>query len=183
MVVDVPVVDHLITIKRSVLQVVLTTIEPRSHGTGSYDAYEYVVHSHQYITDDIPAARFSYELSPIQVQPVSTASVSTPAHESVSSVDGASRKDDTALTEHMLQSRGISSACCLGTPADLSLLKPQQCGGVLQIVVTEQRKAFYHFITTLCAIVGGVFTVAGIVDGLLHQTVNLSKKLELGKQT
>ena len=50
------------------LQVVLTTIEPRSHGTGSYDAYEYVVHSHQYITDDIPAARFSYELSPIQVR-------------------------------------------------------------------------------------------------------------------
>ena len=50
-------------------------------------------------------------------------------------------------------------------------------------MVTEQRKAFYHFITTLCAIVGGVFTVAGIVDGLLHQTVNLSKKLELGKQT
>ena len=47
---------------------VLTTIEPRSHGTGSYDAYEYVVHSHQYITDDIPAARFSYELSPIQVR-------------------------------------------------------------------------------------------------------------------
>ena len=47
---------------------VLTTIEPRSHSTGSYDAYEYVVHSHQYITDDIPAARFSYELSPIQVR-------------------------------------------------------------------------------------------------------------------
>ena len=50
------------------LQVVLTTIEPRSHGTGTYDAYEYVVHSHQYITDEIPAARFSYELSPIQVR-------------------------------------------------------------------------------------------------------------------
>ena len=49
--------------------------------------------------------------------------------------------------------------------------------GVVQIVVTEQRKAFYHFITTLCAIVGGVFTVAGIVDGLLHQSVNLAKKV------
>ena len=58
------------THKRTVLQVVLTTIEPRSHGTGTYDAYEYVVHSHQYITDDIPAARFSYELSPIQVRSV-----------------------------------------------------------------------------------------------------------------
>lgn len=52
----------------------------------------------------------------------------------------------------------------------------------LQILVTEKRKAFYHFITTLCAIVGGVFTVAGIVDGLLHQSVKLAKKIDLGKQ-
>ena len=49
-------------------QVVLTTIEPHASSSGSYDAYEYVVHSHQYITDDIPAARFSYELSPIQAR-------------------------------------------------------------------------------------------------------------------
>lgn len=47
---------------------VLTTIEPHSSNTGSYDAYEYVVHSHQYTTDEIPAARFSYELSPIQAR-------------------------------------------------------------------------------------------------------------------
>lgn len=52
----------------------------------------------------------------------------------------------------------------------------------MQIMVTEKRKAFYHFITTLCAIVGGVFTVAGIVDGLLHQSVKLAKKIDLGKQ-
>lgn len=97
-------------------QVVLTTIEPHTSSTGAFDAYEYVVHSHQYITDEIPAARFSYELSPIQ------------------------------------------------------------------ILVTEKRKAFYHFITTLCAIVGGVYTVAGIVDGLLHQSVQLAKKIDLGKQ-
>lgn len=48
--------------------------------------------------------------------------------------------------------------------------------------MTEKRKAFYHFITTLCAIVGGVYTVAGIVDGLLHQSVQLAKKIDLGKQ-
>lgn len=53
---------------------------------------------------------------------------------------------------------------------------------LVQILVTEKRKAFYHFITTLCAIVGGVFTVAGIVDGLLHQSVQLAKKIDLGKQ-
>ena len=45
----------------------MTTIDPKKHSVGSYDAYEYTVHSHQYTTEDIPAARFSYELSPIQV--------------------------------------------------------------------------------------------------------------------
>lgn len=98
-------------------QVVLTTIDPKNRGVGAYDAYEYTVHSHQYSTDDIPASRFSYELSPIQ------------------------------------------------------------------IVVTEKPKAWYHFITTLCAIVGGVFVVAGIVDGLLHTGAALvRKKVDLGKQ-
>ena len=45
----------------------MTTIDPKKHSVGTYDAYEYTVHSHQYTTEDIPAARFSYELSPIQV--------------------------------------------------------------------------------------------------------------------
>lgn len=49
------------------LQVVMTTIDPKKRSIGTYDAYEYTVHSHQYTTEDIPAARFSYELSPIQV--------------------------------------------------------------------------------------------------------------------
>ena len=53
----------------------------------------------------------------------------------------------------------------------------------IQIVVRQSRKAFYHFMTTLCAIIGGVFTVAGILDGLFHNTVKLAKKVELGKQT
>lgn len=45
----------------------MTTIDPKKRSVGSYDAYEYTVHSHLYTTEDIPAARFSYELSPIQV--------------------------------------------------------------------------------------------------------------------
>lgn len=54
---------------------------------------------------------------------------------------------------------------------------------IVQIVVTEKPKAWYHFITTLCAIVGGVFVVAGIVDGLLHTGAALvRKKVDLGKQ-
>lgn len=53
----------------------------------------------------------------------------------------------------------------------------------VQIVVTEQRKKLYHFVTTTCAIVGGVFTVAGIVDALLHQSLRIAKKMEIGKHS
>ena len=32
----------------------------------------------------------------------------------------------------------------------------------------EERKGFGQFLTSLCAIVGGVFTVMGMVDSSLH---------------
>ena len=35
--------------------------------------------------------------------------------------------------------------------------------------VTESRKTYSSFLTGLCAIVGGVFTVAGMVDSALHR--------------
>jgi hypothetical protein len=48
----------------------------------------------------------------------------------------------------------------------------------------ERRKSFTHFLTGVCAIVGGVFTVAGIVDSLVYHSLrSLQKKVELGKQT
>jgi len=54
---------------------------------------------------------------------------------------------------------------------------------ILPIVVqfSEKKQAFYHFITQLCAIVGGVFTVAGIVASITDKGINLVKKQELGK--
>lgn len=52
----------------------------------------------------------------------------------------------------------------------------------VQILVKEQARAWYHFLTTTCAIIGGVFTVAGILDAILYSTFKLAKKLELGKQ-
>ncbi|XP_038897891.1 protein disulfide-isomerase 5-4-like [Benincasa hispida] len=51
----------------------------------------------------------------------------------------------------------------------------------MQVVITENQKSFSHFITNVCAIIGGVFTVAGILDALLHNTIRLVKKVELGK--
>lgn len=99
------------------LQVVLTTIMPlKRPRDNKFDAYEYTAQSHTFSGEGIPAAKFSYTMSPIQ------------------------------------------------------------------IIVTEQKKAFYHFVTTTCAIIGGVFTVAGILDGLLYRGVSLAKKVELGKQ-
>lgn len=51
----------------------------------------------------------------------------------------------------------------------------------MQVVITEDSKSFSHFITNVCAIIGGVFTVAGILDAILHNTMRLMKKVEIGK--
>ena len=52
----------------------------------------------------------------------------------------------------------------------------------MQIYVTEERQKFYHFITTLMAIVGGVYSVMGIADGFVHNGVAMLRKQNLGKQ-
>jgi len=52
----------------------------------------------------------------------------------------------------------------------------------IQIVVREEPREIYKFVTSLCAIIGGVFTVAGILDSLVYQGVKIAKKIELGKQ-
>ncbi|GMH43496.1 hypothetical protein BSKO_11418 [Bryopsis sp. KO-2023] len=97
-------------------QVVLTSVEAGAGHALNYDAYEYTVHSHTYSSDSIPAAKFTYQLSPIQ------------------------------------------------------------------LVVRETPRELYKFVTSLCAIVGGVFTVAGIFDSIVYQGVKFAKKIELGKQ-
>ncbi|XP_017257453.2 protein disulfide isomerase-like 5-4 [Daucus carota subsp. sativus] len=51
----------------------------------------------------------------------------------------------------------------------------------MQVRIEEVKKSFPHFLTNLCAIIGGVFTVAGILDSILHNTIRLIKKVELGK--
>ncbi len=50
------------------------------------------------------------------------------------------------------------------------------------VQMTEHRRSLTHFLTGVCAIVGGVFTVAGMLDGMLyHSTRALKKKIDLGK--
>ena len=38
----------------------------------------------------------------------------------------------------------------------------------IMVTFREERPAFSYFLTSLCAIVGGVFTVAGIVDSCIY---------------
>ncbi|XP_060075500.1 endoplasmic reticulum-Golgi intermediate compartment protein 1-like [Ylistrum balloti] len=47
----------------------------------------------------------------------------------------------------------------------------------------ERRKPFYTFLTTICAIVGGTFTVAGILDSCIFTASEIIRKLEIGKQS
>lgn len=51
----------------------------------------------------------------------------------------------------------------------------------MQVLITENPKSFSHFLTNVCAIIGGIFTVAGILDSILHNTMRMMKKVELGK--
>eukprot|EP00798_Chlamydomonas_sp_ICE-L_P025639 gene25639-11297_t len=53
----------------------------------------------------------------------------------------------------------------------------------IKVSVSEQKTSFMHFITSVCAIVGGVFTVSGLVDAFVYQSERLiRKKMEMGKQ-
>lgn len=51
----------------------------------------------------------------------------------------------------------------------------------LNVHLTEKRRSAADFLTGLCAIIGGVFTVIGLVDSVLFHGGKLLKKLELGK--
>ena len=46
----------------------------------------------------------------------------------------------------------------------------------------EKEKSLGHFLSGLCAIIGGVFTVAGIIDKLVYTSAKiLQQKTDLGK--
>lgn len=47
---------------------------------------------------------------------------------------------------------------------------------------TEKRESTSHFLVQICAVIGGVFTVAGLLDAVLHKSiVVLAKKAQIGK--
>ncbi|CAG2159368.1 unnamed protein product [Oppiella nova] len=54
--------------------------------------------------------------------------------------------------------------------------------GPVMVKYSEINKSFMHFLTSVCAIVGGIFTVSAIIDSLLYHSIRaIQKKIELGK--
>ncbi|ELW48018.1 Endoplasmic reticulum-Golgi intermediate compartment protein 1 [Tupaia chinensis] len=51
----------------------------------------------------------------------------------------------------------------------------------ITVKYTERRQPLYRFITTICAIIGGTFTVAGILDSCIFTASEAWKKVQLGK--
>ncbi|XP_055943297.1 endoplasmic reticulum-Golgi intermediate compartment protein 3-like [Argiope bruennichi] len=51
----------------------------------------------------------------------------------------------------------------------------------LMIKYGEKQKSFFHFLTSVCAIVGGVFTVAGMIDSAIYHSSRVIQKIEIGK--
>ncbi|KAK3755752.1 hypothetical protein QZH41_019988 [Actinostola sp. cb2023] len=52
----------------------------------------------------------------------------------------------------------------------------------MMVQYTESRRSFMHFLTGVCAIIGGIFTVAGLVDSMIyHSSRAIQKKIDLGK--
>jgi endoplasmic reticulum-Golgi intermediate compartment protein 3 len=50
------------------------------------------------------------------------------------------------------------------------------------VILKEEHKPFAHLLTDICAIVGGIFTVAGMIDGAIWNAEKVfKKKMELGK--
>lgn len=54
----------------------------------------------------------------------------------------------------------------------------------LLIQYTETRRSFLRFMTGVCAIIGGVYTVAGLIDCMIYRSTKMiKKKIDVGKAT
>ena len=52
----------------------------------------------------------------------------------------------------------------------------------IKVHVAEKHQSFLHFLTSVCAIIGGVFTVSGLVDAVVyHGSRAVRQKMQLGK--
>ena len=47
--------------------------------------------------------------------------------------------------------------------------------------ITQNHKNLVEFLISICAIIGGVYTIAGIVDSMIHKSVSIVFKSRIGK--
>ena len=124
-------------------------------------------------------------------------------HGSFNPLKGTRRLDDSSLQSHEYHIRIVPS---IYEELDGSELRPYQysyahkkyislgfTGHVIPAIwfkydinpisvkYKKHRRPFYEFICMTCAIVGGTFTVAGIIDSLVFSASNILEKLEIGK--
>uniref|UniRef100_A0A8K9UIN4 Endoplasmic reticulum-Golgi intermediate compartment protein n=1 Tax=Oncorhynchus mykiss TaxID=8022 RepID=A0A8K9UIN4_ONCMY len=56
-------------------------------------------------------------------------------------------------------------------------------GRIIPAIWYQKRQPLYRFITTICAIIGGTFTVAGIIDSCIFTASEAWKKIQIGKMS
>ena len=49
------------------------------------------------------------------------------------------------------------------------------------VIYSNVKENFFQFLISMCAIIGGVFTIAGIVDGLIHKGSKIVFKDRINK--
>jgi type III secretory pathway component EscS len=51
----------------------------------------------------------------------------------------------------------------------------------ITVSYTQLKENFFEFLVQICAIIGGVFSVAGIIDAMIHRSVSAIFKQRIGK--
>lgn len=47
----------------------------------------------------------------------------------------------------------------------------------MAVLVSGKGRRWYDFLTSVCAIIGGTFTVVGLVDALIYKVIKAGKQL------
>ncbi|KAJ3336603.1 Endoplasmic reticulum-Golgi intermediate compartment protein 3 [Gonapodya sp. JEL0774] len=83
-----------------------------------------------------------------------------------------------SVTENVKSARAPEGAGMVGLPGVFFNYEISP----MTVVYTQEQRSFGSFLTGVCAVVGGIFTVAGLVDGALFGANKLrTGKVDLGK--
>jgi hypothetical protein len=181
---------------------VRTTVQPLGHkAQRQVDAYEYIANHHAYQGAEHPMVKISFSMSPLQVRRGVLRRVAACCGVAACVwLSGVLRRAAAwcgvavcvwlpgclvAWPAAAAAHRPAHHVCASVQHAHALLVPPHATthGCTLrQVVVKELPRHWYKFLTTTCAVVGGVFTVAGILDGILHTSLaSMRKKAGLGK--